>query len=230
MYKNIFIDLDNTIWAFDQNSKETFREMYEKYHFERFFDSFDQFFRIYCTKNEELWDRYGKGTITKEELNAIRYAHPFRVVGAYDQEFVETYKKDYMSRIAFKANLMPHTREALEYLHAKYNLYILSNGFRELQTQKLRSAKVDHYFKKIILSEDIGVHKPNIQIYHFALSATQSELRESIMIGDNWKTDIVGAQQTGMHCIYYNPLKDTSTHYTNADYEIADWLEIKNIL
>jgi putative hydrolase of the HAD superfamily len=181
-------------------------------------------------KNEQLWEEYGKGTITKNELNAIRYAHPFRVVGAYDQEFVETYKKDYMSRIAFKEKMMPHTREALEYLYSKYNLYILSNGFRELQTQKLRSAKVDHLFKKIILSEDIGVHKPNIQIYHFALSATQSELKESLMIGDNWNTDIVGAQRAGMHCIYYNPNRDTTTHNPKANYEIADWLEVKDIL
>lgn len=230
MYRNVFIDLDNTVWAFDQNSQDTFREMYEKYHFERFFDSFEQFFHIYSVKNEKLWEEYGKGTITKDELNAIRYAHPFRQVGAYDHELVETYKKDYMSRIAFKGNLMPHTREALDYLYSKYNLYILSNGFRELQTQKLRSAKVDHYFKKIILSEDIGVHKPNVQIYHFALSATQSELRQSIMIGDNWKTDIVGAQQTGMDCIYYNYLKDTTIHSPKANYEITDWLEIKDFL
>ena len=230
MYRNIFIDLDNTIWAFDQNSQDTFREMFEKYHFERFFDSFEQFFHIYSVKNEQLWEEYGKGTITKNELNAIRYAHPFRVVGAYDQEFVETYKKDYMSRIAFKEKMMPHTREALEYLYSKYNLYILSNGFRELQTQKLRSAKVDHLFKKIILSEDIGVHKPNIQIYHFALSATQSELKGSLMIGDNWNTDIVGAQRAGMHCVYYNPNRDTTTHNPKANYEIADWLEVKDIL
>ena len=230
MYRNIFIDLDNTIWAFDQNSQDTFREMFEKYHFERFFDSFEQFFHIYSVKNEQLWEEYGKGTITKNELNAIRYAHPFRVVGAYDQEFVETYKKDYMSRIAFKKKMMPHTREALEYLYSKYNLYILSNGFRELQTQKLRSAKVDHLFKKIILSEDIGVHKPNIQIYHFALSATQSELKGSLMIGDNWNTDIVGAQRAGMHCVYYNPNRDTTTHNPKANYEIADWLEVKDIL
>lgn len=60
---------------------------------------------------------------------------------------------------------MPHVREALEYLASSYNLYILSNGFRELQEQKMRSAGVEGYFKKIVLSEDIGVHKPFPEIF-----------------------------------------------------------------
>lgn len=55
---------------------------------------------------------------------------------------------------------MPHAKEVLEYLAPKYNLYILSNGFRELQSRKMRSAGVDGYFRKVILSEDLGVLKP----------------------------------------------------------------------
>ena len=77
---------------------------------------------------------------------------------------------------------MPHAREALEYLASRYDLYILSNGFRELQEQKMRSAGVGEYFKKIILSEDIGVLKPYPEIFYFAMSATQSELKTSLMI------------------------------------------------
>ncbi len=73
---------------------------------------------------------------------------------------------------------MPHAYEVLEYLAGKYNLYILSNGFQELQCHKMRSAGVDGYFKKVILfSEDLGVLKPYPEIFNFALSATQSELR-----------------------------------------------------
>ena len=53
-----------------------------------------------------------------------------------------------------KSVLMPHAKEVLEYLAPKYNLYILSNGFRELQSRKMRSAGVDGYFRKVILSED----------------------------------------------------------------------------
>lgn len=44
MYKSIFIDLDDTVWAFSENARDTFQDMYEKYHFERYFDSFHQFY------------------------------------------------------------------------------------------------------------------------------------------------------------------------------------------
>ncbi|WP_335645256.1 HAD-IA family hydrolase [Phocaeicola dorei] len=49
--------------------------------------------------------------------------------------------------------------------------------------------------RKIVLSEDIGVHKPFPEIFYFAMSATQSELHTSLMIGDNWKNDVEGAKK-----------------------------------
>ena len=228
MYKSVFIDLDNTVWAFDENSRDTFVEMYEKYHFNRYFDSFDQFFRIYSEKNVQLWVDYGAGRITKDEFNGIRYAYPFRVVGAYDEALINRYTKDYMSRIALKEKLMPHTVEALDYLYNRYNLYVLSNGFRELQVQKLRSSGVEKYFKRVILSEDIGVHKPDSQIYSFALSATQSELRTSIMIGDAWNTDIQGAINIGMDYVFFNLQNNVPP--VRPMHEIHDWNEIKKLL
>lgn len=65
---------------------------------------------------------------------------------------------------------MPHAKEVLEYLVSRYNLFILSNGFHELQSRKMHSAGIDHYFKKVILSDDIGLLKPAPQLFYFALS------------------------------------------------------------
>lgn len=105
---------------------------------------------------------------------------------------------------------MPYAKEVLEYLFPHYNMYILSNGFRELQLHKMRSAGVDHYFRKVILSEDIGVLKPWPEIFNFALSATQSDLCNSLMIGDSWEADITGAYGVGMSQVYYNVAERTS--------------------
>ena len=124
---------------------------------------------------------------------------------------------------------MPHAREALDYLVARYNLYILSNGFRELQEQKMRSAGVEEYFKKVVLSEDIGAHKPFPEIFYFAMSATQSELRTSLMIGDNWKNDVTGAKNVGMGNIYYNIKKEMSLPF-KPSFDMKDWKEISSFL
>lgn len=203
-YKNVFFDLDDTLWAFSENSRDTFEEVYMKYNFDAYFDSFEHYYDLYQKRNLELWEEYAEGKVNKEELNEQRFYYPLQTVGVEDKELSKRFSDDFFAIVPTKEKLMPYAKEILDYLQPNYNLYIISNGFRELQSLKMKASGIDHYFKKIVLSEDIGVMKPYPEIFHFALSATQSELRESIMIGDNWKADITGAKGVGMDQVYYN--------------------------
>lgn len=229
MYKSIFIDLDDTVWAFSENARDTFQDMYNRYHFERYFDSFDHFYTLYSERNAQLWIEYRERRITKDELNEQRFLFPLLQVGVDDKVLAKSYSDDFFSEVIYKTKVMPHAKEALAYLASKYRLYILSNGFRELQEQKMRSAGVDAYFKKVILSEDIGAHKPYPQIFHFALSATQSEVRTSLMIGDNWDNDIAGAKGVGIDQVYYNMERREKFSF-RPTHIINDWREIISIL
>ncbi|WP_278365281.1 YjjG family noncanonical pyrimidine nucleotidase [Phocaeicola barnesiae] len=229
-YKSIFIDLDDTLWAFTENARDTFEDMYHQYRFERYFQSFDHFMELYVPKNLELWDLYGRHEISKDELNARRFSYPLLQVGVDDPALVKAYSDGFFAAIPYKRKLMPHAMEALEYLSGKYRLYILSNGFRELQEQKMRSAGILHYFRKIVLSEDIGAHKPFPAIFNFAMSATQSEFRTSLMIGDNWKNDVAGARDVGMGQGYYCPDAEPSVLDFQPTFLLRDWKEIKKVL
>ncbi|WP_455590763.1 YjjG family noncanonical pyrimidine nucleotidase [Bacteroides sp.] len=228
-YKNLFFDLDDTLWAFSRNARDTFEEVYHKHELDRYFDSFDQFYAIYKRRNEELWVEYGDGQITKEELNSQRFFYPFQSVGVNDENLSKYFSDDFFAVITTKSGLMPSAKEVLEYLAPRYNLYILSNGFRELQSRKMCSAGIDSYFKKVVLSEDLGVMKPWPEIFHFALSATQSELRESLMIGDSWDADIVGANGVGMHQAFYNVAGRTKFAF-RPTYIINDLKELTGFL
>lgn len=229
-YRSIFIDLDDTLWAFTENARDTFEEMYHQYRFERYFQSFDHFMELYVPKNLELWDLYGRHEISKDELNARRFSYPLLQVGVDDPALVKAYSDGFFAAIPYKRKLMPHAMEALEYLSGKYRLYILSNGFRELQEQKMRSAGILHYFRKIVLSEDIGAHKPFPAIFNFAMSATQSEFRTSLMIGDNWKNDVAGARDVGMGQGYYCLDAEPSVLDFQPTFLLRDWKEIKKVL
>ena len=228
-YKNLFFDLDDTLWAFSLNARDTFEEMYHKYDYGRFFRSFLHFYTLYQHRNTELWEEYGRGQVSKEELNRQRFLYPLEAVGAGDAALAEAFSDDFFSVIPTKSRLMPHAYEVLEYLAGKYNLYILSNGFRELQSRKMRSAGVDGYFRKVILSEDLGVLKPWPEIFNFALSATQSELRESLMIGDSWEADITGAHGVGMHQVFYNVTERTAFPFLPT-YHIHSLKELMDLL
>lgn len=228
-YKNLFFDLDDTLWAFSLNARDTYEEMYQKYRYDRFFDSFEHYYSLYQSHNLELWTEYADGKVTKDELNRQRYLYPLEAVGAGDSVLAKAYEKDSLSVIPTKSRLMPHVHEVLEYLSPKYNLYILSNGFKELQVHKMRSSGIDNYFKKVVLSDDIGILKPWPEIFHFALSATQSQLNESLMIGDSWENDIVGAAGVGMHQVFYNLSGRVDLPFTPT-YQIADLKELLDLL
>ena len=224
-YKNLFFDLDDTLWAFSANARDTFEEMYHKYRYERFFPSFDCFYRLYQKRNSELWEDYGRGLVTKEELNRQRFLYPLEQAGRGDARLAQRFADDFFAVIPTRRKLMPHAREVLRELEGRYRLYILSNGFQELQCRKMRSAGIDGYFRKVVLSDDIGVLKPHAPIFHFALSATQSRLEESLMIGDSWENDVAGARAVGMHQVYYDVAGRTDLPF-KPTYHITDLREL----
>ena len=228
-YKNIFFDLDDTLWAFSVNARDAFEEMYRKYDYDRFFHSFAHFYELYQKRNLELWEAYEQGQVTKEELNRQRFLYPLEQVGAGDADLAQHFSTDYFSVLPTKKKLMPHAREVLEYLSGRYRLYILSNGFRELQSCKMRSAGIDGYFRKVVLSDDIGVLKPHATIFHFALSATQSQLEESLMVGDNWTNDVAGAAGVGMHQVFYDVEGRTGLPF-RPTFHIHDLKELMGLL
>lgn len=228
MYKCLFLDLDDTLWDFSGNAEETFREVYELYAFHRYFDSFEQFYSLYKQRNAALWKEYGDGAITKDELNRQRFAYPLLCVGVDDARLFKEYSGKFFSIIPFKSRLKPYAREALEYLSMRFRLYILSNGFRELQEQKMRSSGILHYFEKVVLSEDIGVHKPYPALFHFALSVAQADAKDALMVGDSWESDIEGAKGIGMHQLFYNVLGKQEFPF-RPTYVMDSWKEVQGL-
>ncbi len=228
-YKNIFIDLDDTLYDFSAASREAFKETYEQLHYERYFDSFEHYMEIYTPYNLEMWRLYGEGKITKEELNRRRYSYPLEAVGVNDQKLAAEFCREALGRIPTKGNLVSGATELLEYLRPKYRMYILSNGFVELQSRKMATAGIKRYFDDIILSEEIGVNKPRPELFEYALKKAGAKLEESIMIGDMFDTDIVGAANIGMDQIFFNPKQMTGTSF-KPTYEVRQLLEIKEIL
>ena len=227
-YKNLFIDLDDTLWDTYHNNKECLEEVYAAHHFDRYYASFEAFFDIYWPHNNLLWEQYRNNEIDRQTLIIERFRYMLRPMGIEDTQSVLAINNDFLQRTTRKTRLVPGAIELLEYLRPSYRMYILSNGFRELQSRKMRSAGVDIYFKKVILSEDLGVLKPWPEIFNFALSATQSELRESLMIGDSWEADITGAHGIGMHQAFYNVTGRTSFPFqpTYHIYSLKDLIDL----
>jgi len=152
-YKCVFIDLDDTLWDFHANAKSSLQELYDLKNLGQYFDSFEQYFTLYAKRNIELWEEYGKGTISKAELSLERFQHPLIQVGIDNAPLAKEIGDEYLALLPSRTMLIPHAKELLEYLAPKYPLTIVSNGFVEVQYKKLNSCNIDHYFAHVVLSE-----------------------------------------------------------------------------
>lgn len=230
-YKNLFIDLDDTLWDTFHNNKECLEEFYADYQMDRHYASFEAFYDHYMPYNLSLWAKYRAGEIDRHDLEVDRLLHVLRPMGIDDRQRAFAMNNDFLQRTTTKSRVVPGAVELLEYLRPNYRLFILSNGFREVQYKKLSSAGLDRYFtpEQLILSEDAQVQKPHKGIFDYALNKAQARLEESLMIGDCWEADIVGAYQAGMDQIWLNPEGATAEGFTPT-YTVRSLEEIKQIL
>lgn len=229
-YKCLLIDLDDTIWDTYANSKESMKEVYRDYGFDHFFSSFEEYFSIFINHNYKLWEQYRHGKITKDELIVERLLYPLRPFGYNDKEFAFKLNDDYLQRTTLKTKLTPYAKETLMYLHHKYKMYIISNGFKEVQYAKINNSGLDVFFDGVFLSDEIGYNKPHPEIFRQALLQTDSKADETVVIGDSWDADIVGAKNSRIDQIYYDPAGNSSEKEFKPTYRIKNLLELKDIL
>ena len=232
MYKNIFIDLDNTLWDFQTNSKNVLSVLFFKYGLDKYFKDFDEYFKIYSEHNDYLWEQYAPNKINKDDLNKERFAYPLQYKGVKALDAAEGMQKDYLPLLSQQTVLMPNCIETLDYLKAKgYKLFLVSNGFVEIQHKKLSGAGLYKYFDKLFFSEEIKAHKPSKVFFDIAIKSTNSKKKESIIIGDNFLADIEGSKNAGLDQIWFCTSGNIPTEMPfSPTYIITQLNELRNIL
>lgn len=228
-YTHIFFDLDHTLWDFESNSNQVKEMLFHDFLlYEKGVPSPEKFIEIYKPINEKYWALYHKNSIDKETLRVGRFAETLQVFDIHDLELSDMLAKAYLAKSPYQKKLMPNTIEILQYLYEKYPLYIITNGFTEVQKTKMESSGLNTFFQEVFISEEIGFQKPSVVLFKIIMEKCNASPYSSVMIGDNMKTDIQGARLSGLDQIYYNP--ERRKRIDRVTYEIYDLLELKNIL
>ncbi len=221
--KHVFFDLDHTLWDFDKNSKLTFQQIFKEQHIAM---AIDDFLEVYIPINLKYWKLYREEKIEKEALRYKRLKETFdNLKFAISDELIYKIATDYIRYLPNFNYLFSNAAEVLEYLESKYQLHIITNGFNEVQHLKLQKSGIDKYFKQIITSECVGAKKPNRKVFEFALHKAAARAQESIMIGDNYEADIMGALSVGMMAIHFS-----ETSKSNGIQQVSSLLELKKYL
>ena len=228
-YQHVFFDLDRTLWDFDAAAEVAFERIYEKYDLKsRGIPSAHEFHEVYHPLNEQLWVLYRADKITKDELNRTRFLKPLGYYGIHDVELADHLSEDYVYWSPRIVRLVPGTMELLDYLKPKYHLHLITNGFQEVQHTKLSGSGMEPYFETLTVSEEVGVKKPNPEIFRYALKKAHATAEESLMIGEEMAVDIDGARVVGMDTVLYNPKGETVEGERN--YEVRNLRELMGLL
>ena len=229
-YTSLFFDLDDTLWDTAYNNRECIEEVYYAYGFDKHYLSFERFFSLYMPYNEKLWKDYRDNLIDRQTLITERLLYVLRPIGIDDIALAQQINDDFLRRTATKTKIIGGAKELLTYLYPRYRLFILSNGFREIQFLKLKNSGLADFFERIILSEDVSVRKPHPKIFDYALKNTNSRRATSLMIGDSWEADIEGAQKARMDNIWFNPHRIVPENAIPPTFEVYSLFEIIEIL
>jgi len=204
-YTHLFFDLDNTIWDFNSNSYDALYVALDKLQLLGLIGAYDPFFKIYSEVNENLWDLYRHGLITKKVLSIQRFEETFEKYGTPLNISGAVVNSTYLTEMPLQTKLVEGARKVLDYLHGRYDVAIITNGFKEVQYDKIIKSGLSKYFRKIFISEEIGAQKPKKEIFEYAIKSMNAPKNSSLMIGDSWDADILGAMNFGIDQIYYNP-------------------------
>lgn len=223
-----FVDIDDTLWWFTENSKVAFAHTYNKMNACEFSPSYEVFHDLYLKKNSELWDLYHHGKIEKDFLVIERFRWVLEQVGYKGDcdAMSSAMNEEYLTYLATLPTIVPGSMELVKRLNDMgLEVNVLSNGFKGIQQQKLESGGLLKYIKNVVLSDDCGYTKPMREIFDYALEVTGARAETSVMIGDNPEADIQGAHEVGWHTIYFN-LKNKPAIGDTADYEVTSLDEI----
>ena len=232
LYTDLFLDFDDTLYDTHGNAVIALHELFETLQLGQYFVDPEVFYDEYWKANIDLWTRYSKEEITRDYLIVERFRRPLSFGKGLDptEEYCLKASDLFLDYCSSKPGLVEGAHELVDYLKNKgYRMHICSNGFHEVQYKKLRACGLFDYFDTIILSEDAGANKPSKQFFDYALQKSGAVKAKTLMIGDNFNTDILGAKQAGFDTAYFNRFPDYPAPEP-ATFEVTNLSQLMDIL
>jgi putative hydrolase of the HAD superfamily len=131
-----------------------------------------------------------------------------------------------------RIEVFPNAALVLEKLSAQFVLTVASNA-GESDTADMRKAlvigQIDHYFRNHYTSKDLGVCKPDPAFFTTICAEAGFDPAHSVLIGNDYKKDIVGAKAAGLTTILVNHA-GVEGPFELADYVVSELKELLDVL
>ena len=124
-------------------------------------------------------------------------------------------------------SVLPGAAEAVRELAKRYPLTIISNGFKEVQYYKFEHSGLEDCLTHTIISEEVGINKPQPEIFRIALELNGVSAEQALMIGDSYSSDIAGAKNAGIDQVWLHEgdADETATYIVPRLSDVVDILK-----
>jgi YjjG family noncanonical pyrimidine nucleotidase len=232
MYKLVLVDADGTLFDYYKAEGYALKEALKYFNYS---GDEKRALENYRKINSKLWLDLEMGEITKEKLRTERFKLLFKEFKVDIQ--VNDFSNYYLSKLGEASFLIEGAEEICRYLSEKYLLTILTNGIKKVQLSRLKGSPIDDYIDYIVISDEVGVNKPDPYIFEYTLKLVNHHNKEAIInkediiiIGDSLTSDIQGGLNFGIDTCWLNLHGLENNTGIIPKYEVNNLRELKNIL
>ena len=236
-YKLVLIDLDDTLFDYPKTEEVAFRNTFEELGF--FVESelgnakkeeiYEKIKDRYKDVNLQLWKDLEKGAVDKDRLKVVRFE---KIIEEFDLKYNPYEMSElYLKKLGEGIFPFEATEKLCEYLHSKYKVGIVTNGIKEVQHSRIENSTIVKYIDKIIISDEVGVNKPDKRIFEYAMNYFEiMDKSEVIMIGDSLGADIKGGQNAEIDTCWVNLRNNVNDTGIIPKYEVNKLEKLFEIL
>lgn len=222
MYKYLIFDLDDTIFDFKKAEKFAIKQVLDEFGV----DSSDDTVNIYSKINDNLWKRFEKGEIKREDIFEGR----FKEFTAFMGICLDTKKLSdrYFETLSLYGFVFDEAAPLLEALSQKYVLCAATNGTFSIQKSRLEASKIAHFFEnRIYISEAMGTRKPEKKFFDMILKDLGNpDKAEVLVLGDSLSSDILGATNSGLDSCFVNLKNQVASPFPTPTYTATSLKDI----
>ena len=200
-YKSLFFDADDTLFDYPRAERAALRacllEFGLRIELGILIDS-------YRRHNLELWQAFERGETDQAALRVERFrrvAAEFGIPGLP----LERISAFYLEALSRQPQLIPGALATVRALAKKFPLALVTNGIAMVQRRRFAASPITAYFQAVVISEEVGVAKPDPRIFAPALEKIGVAAGEVLYVGDSVTSDMAAARNAGMDFCWLNP-------------------------
>ena len=212
-YSLILMDADDTIFDFQAGNRRAVGMLMDELGI-----SSPTIFEEYQQINHACWQALERGEMDQETLHVERFRRFLRLKERMDDP--KRVADRFAGLLGQQAIPLPGAEETVERLAREREIVILTNGITPIQKSRMARSPVRNWISRMVISQEVGVSKPDPRIFEIAMGDTPRE--KVLMIGDGLQSDVRGANNAGVDVCWFNPLKKPLPDGLHTEYEIGN--------